>query len=643
MQTKKCPYKAEEALVKSETRYRELAKSIKGSLLVFNRDWTIAYANDYSTETVGLTPKDLVGKNVWELFPNLKNTIFWENYHFTMEKREKKTFEAFGPYHKQWFEIRAFPSEEGIVVLALDITERKKAEEALRLSEENYKHLLQFAPAAIFEIDYQGPRFLSVNEAACQLSGYSREELLSMNLFKLLEPESAELWKDRIRRGRAGEKISSNVEFKVITKDGSRLDTLLHVKHVYKEGKIDTALIVLYDLTERKKAEERLRQNQETFIELVERAPFGIYVVDSQFRISHMNRSSQNEAFRNVRPVIGRYFSEAMHILWPEPTASEITNHFRRTLETGEPYYSTKFVEPRHDVENVESYEWELHRITLPDGQFGVICYYFDSTKVRETEQALRRAQEEMKNYTTNLERIVEERTKQLKDSERLTAIGVTAGMVGHDIRNPLHAMNGDVFLAKADLANLPDSQEKKELNESLNAIEENIFYINKIVADLQDFARPLNPHAQQCDIRAIIEQSLNNHAIPANVEAIYSVEKDVETILADSDFLQRIISNLTLNAVQAIPNGGKVIIHAFKDKETSDTIITVKDNGVGIPENVREKMFTPMFTTKSKGQGFGLAVVKRLTEGLGGSVSFDSQVKKGTTFTVRLPPPPKR
>jgi two-component system nitrogen regulation sensor histidine kinase NtrY len=95
----------------------------------------------------------------------------------------------------------------------------------------------------------------------------------------------------------------------------------------------------------------------------------------------------------------------------------------------------------------------------------------------------------------------------------------------------------------------------------------------------------------------------------------------------------------LVSNAVQAMPENGKLVIHSYK--EANDVLISVQDTGDGIPDEIKPKLFTPLFTTKSKGQGFGLPVVKRLTEALGGTVSFESENDKGTKFIIRLPPPP--
>ena len=212
--------------------------------------------------------------------------------------------------------------------------------------------------------------------------------------------------------------------------------------------------------------------------------------------------------------------------------------------------------------------------------------------------------------------------------------------MVGHDIRNPLQAITGDLYLAKSELAELPNNEQKKNALESLDEIQSNIDYINKIVADLQDYARPLNPRAQETNIKSVFNEILVKNGIPKNIKVTIKVEDKAEKVMADPDYLKRIAANLTLNAVQAMPNGGKLTIRAYADKKTNDTVISVEDTGVGIPEDIKPKLFTPMMTTKSKGQGFGLAVVKRMSEGLGGTVTFESKEGKGTTFIVRLPIP---
>jgi PAS domain S-box-containing protein len=256
-------------------------------------------------------------------------------------------------------------------------------------------------------------------------------------------------------------------------------------------------------------------------------------------------------------------------------------------------------------------------------------------TNVDVTER--KQLQNKLEEYAKNLEKLVEERTKQLKDSERLAAIGATAGMVGHDIRNPLQAITGDLYLAKTDLASIPESEEKQTIQESLTEIEKNIDYINKIVQDLQDFARPLKPNVEETDLKLVIDQLLAKNGLPENINVSVKVESGARLFVADSTFINRIMYNLVNNAIQAMPKGGQLFIHVYK--ESNDVVISVKDTGVGIPEAVKGKLFTPMFTTKSKGQGFGLAVIKRMTEALGGTVTFESQEGKGTTFTVHIPP----
>ncbi|HLN89891.1 MAG TPA: ATP-binding protein [Candidatus Binatia bacterium] len=271
----------------------------------------------------------------------------------------------------------------------------------------------------------------------------------------------------------------------------------------------------------------------------------------------------------------------------------------------------------------------------------GVVLVFRDITERKKAEDERNRMQTkieesaiQLEEYASQMEELAEQRAEQLKNAERLAAIGATAGMVGHDIRNPLQAITGDIYLAKTDLASTPDSEEKKNALESLDEIEKNVAYINKIVQDLQDFARPLNPHTEVTDLKRIIDDLLEKNGLPKNVKL--SVIIETGKVVADPTFINRIMYNLVNNAVQAMPDGGKLTIHTYK--QSNDVVIEVKDTGVGIPEAVKSKLFTPMFTTKSKGQGFGLAVIKRMTEALDGTVTFESQEGKGTTFTIRLP-----
>ena len=148
------------------------------------------------------------------------------------------------------------------------------------------------------------------------------------------------------------------------------------------------------DITSRREQQAALSDAHDTFRLLIEASPFGLYVVDDTLHIAHATRRTQEGVFRNVNPLVGRSLSEVITVLWGEDLGREVVGRFRHTLETGESYSQSRFVHRRHDLDATEAYEWELHRARLPDGRWGVICHFFDSTELRTTEQALRRSEE---------------------------------------------------------------------------------------------------------------------------------------------------------------------------------------------------------------------------------------------------------
>lgn len=244
--------------------------------------------------------------------------------------------------------------------------------------------------------------------------------------------------------------------------------------------------------------------------------------------------------------------------------------------------------------------------------------------------------QKELEQNKKHLEVLVAERTEKLKAAERLAAIGATAGMVGHDIRNPLTAITGALFLAKKELRRLPGGDTKEKLGHSLDLISSQTVYVNKIVEDLQDYARTLNPVVEDVDLNQIVQSTLSLVTIPSDIQVEYLTDGQNSKLKADLSYMKRILTNLVNNAVQAMPKGGKLTVRLTPAKGKLQ--ITVEDTGEGIPEEAKSKLFTPLVTTKSKGQGFGLAVVKRLTEALNGTVAYESAVGKGTKFIIELP-----
>jgi PAS domain S-box-containing protein len=511
----------------------------------------------------------------------------------------------------------------GVVLVFRDITERKKTEEKLLESEERFSKAFHNSPVPQIITRVGDFTYVDANDSALRLLEFSREEFIGRTSVEL------SLFVDSNKRNQGIHVVNEqgelrDFETKVRTKSGKIITVLTSSETITLNGQ-KHLINTFIDITQRKKAEESL-QKQAALIDL---SPDAIIVKDLSDIIKFWSAGAEKLYGYTRAQAIGQNARILLLTKFPEKLEKIVSQLERDGRWSGELMHETKAGQA------VIVQSWWLMKIN-EKGEGEIFESNMDITERRMLQEKLEESAVRVEEYATQMEELANQRLEQLKNSERLAAIGATAGMVGHDIRNPLQAITSDVYLAKTDLIAVPDSKEKKSIQESLEEIEKNVDYINKIVADLQDYARPLSPNLEETNLEQIVHSVLANINVPGNVAVKHSIRKDFPKLKLDQSYIQRILTNLSNNAIQAMPKGGKLTITAFA--KNGKAIITVEDTGEGIPESFRNKLFTPLATTKSKGQGFGLSVVKRLTEGMGGTVTFESAVGKGTKFIIELP-----
>jgi len=215
--------------------------------------------------------------------------------------------------------------------------------------------------------------------------------------------------------------------------------------------------------------------------------------------------------------------------------------------------------------------------------------------------------------------------------TQRLKAIEELAGMVGHDLRNPLQSITGAVYYIKNKCGDKIDDKCKV----MLKTIEDSVEYSNKIVNDLLSYAGQGVLYRSETTPKALIADLVSSAKIPANIQLI-DLTEDSPKLHVDTTKIKRAFLNIINNAIDAMPNGGKLTIKSEKEKGFVNIIFS--DTGLGIPKEVIDKMGKPLFTTKAKGMGLGFPIAKRFVEAHGGSIKVKSTEGKGTTITVQLP-----
>jgi GAF domain-containing protein len=231
----------------------------------------------------------------------------------------------------------------------------------------------------------------------------------------------------------------------------------------------------------------------------------------------------------------------------------------------------------------------------------------------------------------------LERAQRQLLEGERLAALGELSAIVAHEVRNPL----GVIFNSLGPLRRMLKPAGDARL--LFNIVEEEADRLNRIVGDLLDFARPSTPELRPEDLGRVVEDAVTaalGQPDGAHVDLVTDLAPDLPPVTMDSRQIRQAVLNVAVNAVQAMPRGGRIALRTRRERGTA--LVEIEDTGGGIPEEVRQRIFEPFFTTKASGTGLGLAVVKRIVEGHGGTIAVHAAARGGTVFSLRLPLDPR-
>lgn len=507
-------------------------------------------------------------------------------------------------------------------------------------------------------------------------------------------------------------------------------------------GQMTRLVGVTTDITERKQADDALRIAGDSFRRLVEQSPFGIYAVDADFRLAMVSAGAQ-KVFATVRPLLGRDFAEVLHVVWPEPFASDAIAHFRHTLATGEPFHAPSTVEQRADIDAREAYDWKLERMVLPDGRPGVVCHFYDLSERQRYEETLRVArirletaldaspvalfqQDRALRYTWihnpalgfasndvvgKRDRDLFQRTEDADRTEAIkrsvietgiarreevcvvqdglaryydvvvqpdrdasgaivgvncAAVDVTArkeieaqlrqtdrqkdeflALLAHELRNPLAPIrNASAILART-------RPHDPAVQEPLAVIERQTTHLTRLVDDLLDVSRivgrRIDLKAELLEVGTILDQAAETiqPLINDKRHRLRVVRPQEKLFLrGDRTRLVQAVGNLLHNAAKYTDPAGDITLEVRASDDELD--IAVSDTGVGIAAELLPRVFDVFVQSERAldraqgGLGIGLSVVKGLIEMHGGTVRAHSDgVGRGSVLTLSLPRAP--
>ncbi len=577
--------KTENKLRDSEERFRELANSLPDIVFETDAKGMILYVNDRAFAIAGYSSEELKkGLNIIQFIlpeekerarKNIQRLIEGGIYapdEYTFVRKNGTTFPALIMANPHFCNNKVM----GLRGFVLDISERKKAENLLRESEEKYRLLVDFAHEGIFALD---PRYsiVFVNPRMAEILGYEESEISGKSVFCFIPERGFGHLIHYLEYCKQG--ISGEFELELICKGGLVINVLFSTSSIKDDaGNFVGTLVLVSDVTARKKIEERLRQERETLEKVTENIGAGLTLISKDYHIlwannylKKLNGSLENKICYSTFNTLNK--------ICPDCGVNKVFN--------GASSDTREYLNQDLSKKGLPCW-FEIIATPVKDDNGEIIAALELTVDITEK----KRMQEKLIDYSQNLENKVKEKTQQLSEaqaiiikSERLAAIGELAGMIGHDLRNPLSGIkNAAYFLNKNDA-----SCSKEKNKEMLKIIDDAVNHSDKIINDLLDYARNLRLELQDLSAKKLLDEALQMVQIPVRIEIHNNLSEGLR-FQVDLDKIKRVFINLIKNAIDAMPNGG---ILEISEKIQNDYIeISFADQGIGISEENKSKTF---------------------------------------------------
>lgn len=599
---------------KVSRRLISVLDAIKDGIYIIDADYTLEFMNKVMVKDFG----EGVGKKCYQIINELDDicpwcrakevfdgeTIHWEHYMLNIDKT---------------YDLLEHPLEntDGTVSklsICRDITQRKKREEKIKASEEEYRRLFEHVGCGAYISSKEG-KFLDANKAALDMLGYgSKEEFLKMDITRdiYLRPKDRRKFQDMIERD--GNVIDYEVDFK--RRDGTPIPVLLtsHVRYDH-QGNVLGYEGLIVDESHRKQMEKKLREAHDFLNMIIQSSPNAIMAADMKGNIILWNRASEETLGYKSEETIGR-----MNItnVYPDGLAKVIMEKMRSPEYGGVGRLrSYPMVYVRRDGKIVEG---DLSAAIIYDAkgkEVASVGIFVDLEERLEMERKLRQTQE------------------QLLQSEKLAAMGRLTSQIAHELNNPLYGIMNTLELMKTEIA--PESKRRRILEMALSETTR----LTEMLRKMLSFSKPEEEERQPADINNLLdeilllhEKQLREHSI--RISSFF--EGSLSTVYASKNQLRQVFLNMISNARDAMPDGGTLTVKTRSDGENVQ--VEISDTGMGIRKENLSKIFDTFFTTKDsvKDVGLGLSVCYGFIKDHGGDIKVESEWGSGTTFKIIIP-----